>query len=179
MRKEVGKQIEIPEGVTVHVEGKKVSVEGKKGKLEREFKGKLSIVKKDNFIEVINKKSTKNDKKMINSTAAHIKNMVHGASEGYEYKLKACSAHFPMSLSIEGKTIIIKNFLGEIKARKAEILEGVTVKLDKEFITLSSADKEKAGQSAANIEVATHITKRDRRVFQDGIFITERPGREI
>jgi len=42
-------------------------------------------------------------------------------------------------------------------------------------ITISSNNVERAGQTAANIEKATKISKKDRRVFQDGCFITEKP----
>lgn len=178
MRKENFKIVHIPEGVKVDVTGKKIIVEGKLGKLTREFKGKFTIERKEDVLHIGGKKTTKNDKKLINSTAAHIHNMIHGVNEGYEYKLKACSAHFPMSLSVEGKFLVVKNFLGEVEARKAKILEGVKIKVEKDVIILDSADKEKAGQTAANIETATKITYRDRRVFQDGIFITNKPGRE-
>ena len=82
--------------------------------------------------------------------------------------------HFPMSVSIQGDYLVIKNFLGERKERKAKILPQVNVKIEKNIITVESSDKEKAGQTAANIERATRIRKRDRRIFQDGIWLVQK-----
>ena len=87
--------------------------------------------------------------------------------------------HFPITTKIEGNEFIIKNFLGERKDRKAKILPGVEVKVDGEMITLEGSDKEKTGQTAANIEQATKVRNKDRRIFQDGIFMLEKAGRKM
>ena len=84
-----------------------------------------------------------------------------------------------MTVKIEGSKLIINNFLGEKEKRFASIVPGVKVDVKGQQIILSGADVESVGQSAANIEKATWVANRDRRVFQDGIFITSKDGEEI
>ena len=180
MRKEIFQEIEIPEGVNVEIEGKTVIAEGKNGKNLRTFKlGKIKLSKKDNKIVIGHEQSTKTEKKMINSITAHIKNMIKGSQNKFEYQLKICSSHFPISVSLKYNTILIGNFLGEKIARSAKILEGVDANIEGNLITITSSNKELAGQTAANLETATKIKKRDLRVFQDGIFMISKSGREI
>jgi large subunit ribosomal protein L6 len=51
----------------------------------------------------------------------------------------------------------------------------VNVKGD--IVDLTGANVEDVGQTAANIERATKIKGFDPRVFQDGIYIIQKPGR--
>ena len=180
MKKEIFQNIEIPEGVEVSVEGTTLKVKGPAGENERAFKiNSLEFEKKDDKISIGNKKATKRKKKMIKTIASHIRNMIKGVQEKFEYKLKICFNHFPINVEIKEEEALIKNFLGEKIARKSKILKGVEVKIDKDIITVSSVDKEATGQVAANFESATRIKGRDRRIFQDGIFIINKAGREM
>ena len=179
MKKEIIKEIEIPEGINVEIDGTKLVVEGPEGKNQRNYKmPNVSVVKNGNKVIVSSKKATKNEKKLVNSFAAHVKNMIDGVQKKFEYKLKICFSHFPITVEVKGKEIIIKNFLGEKIPRKTTIPEGVEVDVNKDVVTVKSTDLEKAGQVAANFEVATRIRNRDKRVFQDGIFITSKAGSE-
>lgn len=146
--------------------------------MERKFViHNISLKKEGNTIMLKADNSTKREKKIIGSIAAHIRNML--SQKTFEYKLQICSVHFPINVSINNKQIIIKNFLGETKERKADILDNVDVKLQGDVIIVTSRDKEAAGQTAANMEAATRIRKLDRRVFQDGIFMIQKAGRKI
>jgi len=180
MKKEIVQKIEVPEGVEATVEGNTLKVKGSEGENERSFKiNSLNFEKKENEIIIGSKKATKKEKKIINTITAHIKSMIKGVQEKFEYQLKIGFSHFPITVEIKEKEAIIKNFLGEKISRKSKIIEGVDVKLEKDVITVSSVDKEAAGQVAANFETATRIRGKDKRIFQDGIFITSKAGKEI
>jgi len=180
MKKELYQKIEIPEGIEAEIAGRILKIRGPEGEIKKKFNANnLEFKKEDNKIILGNKKATKKEKKLMNTLVSHIKNMIKGVQEKFEYQLKICFSHFPITVEIKDKGAIIKNFLGEKIPRKTKIPEGAEVEIDKEIIKVRSADKELAGQVAANFEIATKIRKRDKRVFQDGIFIINKAGREI
>ncbi|MAG45363.1 MAG: 50S ribosomal protein L6 [Nanoarchaeota archaeon] len=177
---EIKKEIEIPEGVEVKIEDKTLTVKGPKGENQKTLLyPSLSTSVQDNKVALSIKNATKKDKTMIGTFQAHVRNLIKGIREGFIYKIKVCSGHFPMTLANEDNTLVINNFMGEKVPRKAKILSGVEVNIEGDIITLSSFDKEKVGQSAANIELATRRAGFDKRVFQDGCYIIEKAGKEI
>ena len=125
------------------------------------------------------KKGNKNHYKKIKSNVTHIKNLFLGLQEKFVYHLEAVNVHFPMTIKVEGNKVTIGNFLGEKVPRHATILPNVDVEIKGQKITVSSHNRDAAGQTAANLEKAARLKGRDRRIFQDGIFITEKPGRKI
>jgi len=180
MHKELYQTIEIPEGVEVNIDGTKINISGREGKIEREFDlTNLILEKRGNEVIIGNKKATRKEKRRMNTIAAHIKNMIKGVQKKFEYKLKVCFSHFPITVEVKGNEVSIKNFLGERVPRKIKIPFGVDIKVEKDIITVSSPNIELAGQVAANLENITRISMRDRRVFQDGIFIISKVGEEI
>lgn len=180
MKKDFMNELEVPEGIEVAIDGKIFKFKGPNGEITREFKLKgIKIEKKDNKIILSMKNASKNDKRAINTTKAHLKNMIHGAKEGFEYKLKICFSHFPMTVEIKDNKAIIKNFLGERVPRIVDLPKDADIKVDKEYIIVKSIDKESAGNAAAKFELSTKVGKRDRRIFQDGIFIISKAGRDI
>jgi len=169
------KEIIIPEGVEVQIKKVFVSIKKKNFEIEKKlFYPTITIEKKENKIILVPKRFTKREKKIINTFRSHILNMIKGVQEPYVYKVKICSSHFPMSVAVEGKKLIVKNFLGEKVSRKAEVLENADVNIEGDIITITSPDKEIAGQIAANFEQCTRITNKDKRIFQDGLWITQK-----
>jgi len=180
MRKKIIQEIEIPKELEAKIDGNVLTIKSKERENKKKFNTKkLIFEKKDNKIVIKNEKATKSEKKMINTIAAHIKNMIKGVQKKFEYKLKIVFSHFPISVDIKGDVITIKNFLGEKKPRILKIIENVEVNIEGDVIKVISHYKELAGQMAANFEKTTKIKMKDRRIFQDGIFITNKAGKEI
>jgi len=180
MKTEFTHTVNAPEGVHCHLNHK--ILECSKGGISIKRSVALPgvvVSLSGQVITFVAKKANRNDRASIKAVGAHLNNIFEGLKEPFVYEMEICNVHFPMTVKVEGKSFVITNFLGEKQKRHAEILPNVSVDVKGNKVMVSSADKESAGQTAANIETATKIAKRDRRVFQDGIFITAKCGRPI
>jgi large subunit ribosomal protein L6 len=167
--------IHVPQGVSVTITGSTLKVKGKNGELARAFPGQGIAVKKEgNDVVVHADLPRKKTRALVGTYAAHIRNMVKGAAENYEYKMKICFSHFPIKTKVQGDQFVIENFLGERTPRKARIMGATKIKVAGEEISLTGPNVEHVSQTAANIEQATIIRGFDIRVFQDGIYITSK-----
>lgn len=168
--------VDLPESVTATVDDETVTVEGPEGTLTREFHHpQITIEVTDDEIVVEADLVRRKVAALVGTFAGHISNMVHGAAEGFEAKLRLVSSHFPIKAKVEGDKVLIDNFLGEKAPRSASILGNTDVQVQGEDIVVTGANKEHVGQTAVNIEQATGIKGYDPRVFQDGIYITQKP----
>ncbi len=179
MNKGIKKVLNVPEGVDVAIEDFKVKTKGPKGELERDFfdpkyAKKIKIEASGNQITVSSKTKRKKFKAMVGTIASHIKNMIAGVTKGFRYRLKIVYAHFPITVSVEGDRVVIKNFLGEKSNRYSKIIGATKVTVKGQEILVEGIDKEQVSQTAANIENTTRVVGKDRRVFSDGIFIVSK-----
>lgn len=168
--------VEIPEEADVSLENDVFKVSGPEGELSREFDLRgVELVREGNKVIVSSNSSRKKRRSAVGTVISRIKNMFEGVVNPFSSKLKVVYSHFPISVSVEGDKVKIENFIGEEKPRAAEIVGDTEVNVKGEDIELRGPDKEAVGQTAANIEQATQAKGRDPRVFQDGIYIVERP----
>nr|AJS11977.1 50S ribosomal protein L6P [uncultured archaeon] len=173
-------EIKLQENVNAELDGSTLTLKGPKGEVKRDFPDKnIEIGYKDRVISLKASKFNKVNKNIINSYAAHIKNMMKGVLDGYKYTLKICSGHFPMNVSINNGQFSVKNCLGEKVPRTIKLKPGADVKVEGDLIVVESPSKEIAGQVSAAIEQLTRRTKYDMRVFQDGIWIISKGDKEI
>lgn len=170
------KEIDVPEGITATVEGNKVTISGEKGQLSREFPFKLKIESAGKKIKISLESERRKDRALVGTAIASIRNMIHGVTHGYTYKLKVIYTHFPVTIKVDepNKRVLVENFLGENTPRVSRIIGDVKVTAKGADITVMGNDIDEVSQTAANLEIATKINKYDRKVFMDGIFITEK-----
>lgn len=177
MKRDIKKIINVPENIKISLALPKIIVEGPVGRVEKTFNVKgIEIKLEDKKIIITKEKATKKEKKIINTIASKIESMLKGVEKVFEYQLQICSTHFPISVNIDKQNnlLVIKNFLGENKDRIVKLFPEINIVINGDIITVKSPDKEIVGQQAANIEAATKISARDRRVFQDGIWIIKK-----
>jgi len=118
---------------------------------------------------------------LYRTVCSHIENMIIGVTKGFMYKMRFCYAHFPInvtSVKDGSKDIVeIRNFLGEKKVRRIELMEGVKYFRTpdvKDQIEISGIDVSKVSLCCARISQSTTVRNKDIRKFLDGIYVSEK-----
>jgi len=171
-------ELEIPEDVTVSQDHLDLSVEGPQGTVTRRlWYPDIDVIVEDDVVAVESDEDDAKTMSTIGTFESHIENMFHGVLEGWEYEMEVFYSHFPMQVNVEGDEVVIENFLGEKAARRTTVHGATDVSVDGEELTVTGPDIEAVGQTAADIEQLTRINDKDVRVFQDGVYITQKPNR--
>lgn len=172
---EAVKTIEVPNGVEVSIKDRIVSVTGKKGALTRDFsQSPVTIQIEGKEIKVQANWPRKREASLVGTISSHIQNMIIGVTEGFTYKLKIVFAHFPISVKVKENMVSIENFTGERSPRWARIMGDSKVSAKEDDVIVQGINLEDVSQTAANIERATKVKRKDPRVFLDGIFVYEK-----
>ncbi len=103
--------------------------------------------------------------------------MIVGVTKGFKYKMRFCYAHFPINVTCNNNTVEIRNFLGEKRVRRVQLLDGVKYVRTadvKDQIEISGIDIAKVSLSCAQIQQATLVRNKDIRKFLDGIYVSEK-----
>jgi large subunit ribosomal protein L6 len=169
--------VEVPEGVKFTVTPGHLATKGPLGLVERPFPSDVIELTAKSGAVTLKLRIASNRKRsqsLLKTWAAHVRNLGQGVTFGVEAKMKVVAAHFPMKVSVRGEELVIENFLGEKYPRTTRLWPGTKAVVEGDIVTLTGHDVEQVGQSAANIERVTHIRDYDPRVFQDGIYLTER-----
>jgi len=140
--------IAIPEGVEIKKDGNIITIKGKKGELSRSFKDDvISLEIEGETIAVAKVLDSVFSRALVGTYASHIKNMIHGVTEGFEKKLIVEGVGFRSE--VKGQSLHMS--LGFSHPVVMEIPEGISATAEKNIITISGVDKERTMQFAAQI----------------------------
>jgi large subunit ribosomal protein L6 len=171
---EKSETIQVPEDVEVSLEGRTITVKGPKGTLTRDFSHEpVSIELNGKTIRVSAEWPRKREAALVGTIHSHIRNMITGVKKGFTYKVKIVFSHFPISAKVKERTVLIENFTGERNPRKAKMKGDVKVNIQGEDILVQGINLEDVSQTAANIEQATKVKRKDPRIFLDGLYVYE------
>jgi len=168
-------QVDIPEGVTISMNKHMITFEGPLGKTFKSFRNIPIDVKVNEgkvFLTAINQK--KRDYAILHTARSIIRNICEGLVTGYTIKMKIVFSHFPITVKIEGKQILIENFQGERAPRITNIVGNTKVIPKGEDVILTGEVWTDITQTAANIELKSKVKNKDHRVFLDGIYVFEK-----
>ncbi len=141
------KEIEIPAGTTVTMDGNIVTVKGKLGTLTRKFDSAIKIKIDGNKITFEPTRNSSSLKALWGTTASHIENMIEGVNTPCVKKLILEGVGFKSE--VKGKNLVLA--LGFSHPVNVSIPEGITVTAEKNLVTFTGIDKELVGSFSASV----------------------------
>jgi len=168
-------EIIIPEGVKITQKKNMLEFVGPLGKTFKSFRSipvNIEIVEGKVLLKTTSFR--KRDYSILHTARSLIKNICEGLVEGYTIKMKVVFAHFPITVKVDGKKILVENFQGERAPRIAKIVGNTKVIPKGEDVILTGEVWTDITQTAANIALKTRVKNKDHRVFLDGIYIYDK-----
>jgi len=131
----------------VSVAGGVLTVKGTKATLTKRVHPSVAIAVDASGVMVTPKDRSRLAKALTGTYASHVKNMVQGVETPYMKKLILDGVGYKME--VKGKDVVLT--VGFSHTVPLLIPDDVSVKVEKNVMTLESANKESVGQFAANI----------------------------
>ena len=168
-------ELEIPENVQVTYKSRILQVTGPLGKTYKSFKKiPVSIIVSDGKISLKADGKRNKDFAIMNTARSIIRNICEGVVEGYTIKMKIVFSHFPITVKVNEKQVLIENFQGERAARVTKIWGGTKVVPKGDDVIITGHVLTDVSQTAAEIENKSRVKNKDHRVFLDGIYKFEK-----
>jgi large subunit ribosomal protein L6 len=136
--------INIPDEVKVSLSNNVINFEGKLGKSSTIIPNGINVELKDNLLQF-----TGDNKAMLGTVYANVKNEIIGNSKGFEKKLELVGTGYKANVS--GKTLVLS--LGYSHDINFKIPEGISIAVEKNtLVTVTGTSKQLVGQTAAEIK---------------------------
>jgi len=139
--------VALPQGVTSTITADAVVIKGPKGSLSLPLRNGVSVVQEGNTLRVTYADPGKS-RAQAGATRAHLANMVHGVTKGYERKLELVGVGF--RAQVQGRVLNLT--LGFSHPVNFPIPEGITIETPSQTeIVVKGIDIQQVGQVAAEI----------------------------
>ena len=135
--------INIPDDIKVSLTDNVISFEGKLGKSSSKLPDGINLNLKDNNIHF-----TGENKALLGTVYANVKNEIIGNTKGFEKKLELVGTGY--KANVNGKKLVLS--LGYSHDINFAVPEGITIKVEKNLVTVSGTSKQLVGQVAAEIK---------------------------
>ena len=144
----IGKMpITLPKSVTVDLEEGSVRVKGPKGELARQVPREISVVRDDGELRVERSSDEPTHRSLHGLTRSLIANMVTGVTDGYTRRLEVNGVGYRAAVS-SGSLVLQVGYSHPVLVPAPP---GISFVVVANAITVSGADKELVGETAAQI----------------------------
>jgi large subunit ribosomal protein L6 len=143
------KPIELPKGVEIKQDGSSVTIKGPKGTLSTPLVAGIGVTVENNVLQFTRPNEEKSTRAFHGLMRALVANNVRGVSEGFKRELDIVGVGY--RAEVKGKEVVFQ--LGYSHPVRFAIPEGIDITVDAKtgHIVVSGIDKQKVGQTAAEI----------------------------
>ena len=164
-------EIQIPDDVKVSLKGNILHVQGPLGHTYKNFKKIPVIIEIDDKKILLKQTGERKKYYAIRNTARSIIQILcAGVVDGFTIKMKVVFSHFPITVKVEGKKVLIENFQGERAPRICVIRGNTKVAVNGDDVIITGPVLTDVSQTAANVQQKSKVKNKDHRVFLDGIY---------
>jgi large subunit ribosomal protein L6 len=144
----IGRKIlPMPKGVTLSQKPGSVSVKGPKGELTKAVPAGITIKTEADKIQVSRADDSHENRSLHGLVRAHLANMVKGVTDGWTRELEINGVGYRAEVTGDAMTMA----LGYSHPIVFKLPKGVSAKVEKNRIMLTSADRDLVGQTAAKV----------------------------
>jgi large subunit ribosomal protein L6 len=137
----------MPKGVTLSQKPGSVSVKGPKGELSKSVPAGITIKTEADKIQVLRADDSRENRSKHGLVRAHLANMVKGVTDGWTRELEINGVGYRAEVTGDAMTMA----LGYSHPIVFKLPKGVSAKVEKNRIMLTSADRDLVGQTAAKV----------------------------